>query len=620
MCSQDLHELALVRDGAASFLDATSGHIVHDRAEMPTLNWIGKEAVVNHHHHVPFHLLKDVPDLSTGDPGSGNLIVQGDNLVALKALLPYYAGQVKCIYIDPPYNTGNEGWVYNDNVNSPLIREWLGKAVGREAEDLSRHDKWLCLMYPRLALLRQFLREDGVIIVSIDDFEAYRLRFLLDDIFQSQNFIAQLVWDKTRKNDAKFFSVGHEYLLVYGRSLAFLRAANTIWREPKPGADAVLAQVAALRKKYGTDFATMEKELREWYKNLPKSYPAKKLSRHKHVDEGGVWRDRDISWPGGGGPRYDVLHPKTKLPCKVPERGWGFATIQSMNEQITKGLVLFREDHTQPPFRKSYLGNLDFGTTSEDAGDGSEEDEEVLGAQVMPSVIYKQAQVSVKLLREIFNGQRTFENPKDHEVIMRLVRYVTNPGDLILDSFAGSGTTGHAVLNLNKTDGGNRHFILVEMESKIARDITAERVKRVAQGYTNAKGEKVEGLGGGFRFCELGEPLFDERGQIKPSVRFADLARHVYFTETGEPLPRERVPNSPKIGECRGIAIYLLFNGILGDKSANGGNILTRAVLAQLPKFDGQKVIYCAGCLLGRDRLQAERIVVRQTPYEIKVS
>ena len=138
------------------------------------------------------------------------------------------------------------------------------------------------------------------------------------------------------------------------------------------------------------------------------------------------------------------------------------------------------------------------------------------------------------------------------------------------------------------------------MESKIARDITAERVKRVAQGYTNAKGEKVEGIGGGFRFCELGEPLFDEHGQIETTVRFADLARHVYFTETGEPLPRERVPKSPLIGECRGVGIYLLFNGILGDKSANGGNILTRAVLAQLPKFDGQKVIYCAGCLLGR--------------------
>jgi site-specific DNA-methyltransferase (adenine-specific)/adenine-specific DNA-methyltransferase len=158
------------------------------------------------------------------------------------------------------------------------------------------------------------------------------------------------------------------------------------------------------------------------------------------------------------------------------------------------------------------------------------------------------------------------------------------------------------------------------MDAKIVRDVTAERVRRVAQGYTNAKGEKIEGLGGGFRFGELGEPLFDQHGQIKPSVRFADLARHVYFTETGEPLPRERVLKSPFLGECRGLGVYLLFNGILGDKNANGGNILTRPVLAQLPTFDGPKVIYCAGCLVGKDRLQAERITVRQTPYEIKVS
>ena len=177
---------------------------------------------------------------------------------------------------------------------------------------------------------------------------------------------------------------------------------------------------------------------------------------------------------------------------------------------------------------------------------------------------------------------------------------------MVLDSFAGSGTTGHAVFKLNRNmpEKEGRRFILVEIESKIARDITAERIKRVAQGYTNSKGEQVEGLGGGFRYCELGDPLFDERGQIKPSVRFADLARHVYFTETGEPLPRERVPNSPKIGECRGVAVYLLFNGILGDKAPNGGNILTRSILAQLPEFDGQKVIYCAGCLLGRDRFR----------------
>jgi site-specific DNA-methyltransferase (adenine-specific)/adenine-specific DNA-methyltransferase len=186
---------------------------------MPTLNWIGKDAVVNHHHQVPFHLLKDVPDLACGEPGDGNLIVQGDNLVALKALLPYYAGQVKCIYIDPPYNTGNEGWVYNDNVNSPLMREWLGKVVGKEGETLDRHDRWLCMMYPRLALLRQFLREDGVIFVSIDDNEIHDLRYLMDELFGEQNFIACIEWQKiyTVKNSAKYLSEMHDHLLFYAR-------------------------------------------------------------------------------------------------------------------------------------------------------------------------------------------------------------------------------------------------------------------------------------------------------------------------------------------------------------------------------------------------------------------
>ena len=202
---------------------------------MPTLNWIGKEAVVNHHHQVPFHLLKDVPELACGDPGSGNLIVQGDNLVALKALLPYYAGQVKCIYIDPPYNTGNEGWAYNDNVNSPLIRDWLGKAVGKEAEDLSRHDKWLCMMYPRLALLRQFLREDGVIFVSIDDNELANLLFIMEEVFGAQNHLATIVWEKGKKGDSKFFSENHEYIIAFARNKALLVARNTKWKKRKAG-------------------------------------------------------------------------------------------------------------------------------------------------------------------------------------------------------------------------------------------------------------------------------------------------------------------------------------------------------------------------------------------------
>lgn len=215
-----------------------------------------------------------------------------------------------------------------------------------------------------------------------------------------------------------------------------------------------------------------------------------------------------------------------------------------------------------------------------------------------------------------------FATPKPTRLLERILQIATNPGDLILDSFAGSGTTGHAVLKLNQAspDKEPRRFILVELEPNIARTVTTERVRRVAEGYTNAKGERVEGLGGGFRFCELGEPLFDENGKIRESVSFPELARHVYFTETGEPLPRETVPNSPFVGACRGVGVYLLYNGILGDASADGGNILTRATLAQLPPFDGQKVVYCAGSLLSAERLQAERIIVRQTPYEIKVT
>jgi adenine-specific DNA-methyltransferase len=181
---------------------------------VPTLNWIGKEAVVNHHLHVPFHLLKDVADLGCGEPGNGNLIVEGDNLVALKALLPYYAGQVKCIYIDPPYNTGNEGWVYNDNVNSPIIREWLGKVVGKEGETLDRHDRWLCMMYPRVSLLKRFLREDGIIFVSVDENEHRFLSLLLDEIFGSQNRLETLIWKKSYGGGSKSKHIvnQHEYI------------------------------------------------------------------------------------------------------------------------------------------------------------------------------------------------------------------------------------------------------------------------------------------------------------------------------------------------------------------------------------------------------------------------
>lgn len=586
---------------------------------MPTLDWIGKRAVLNHHREIPFHLLSPNDELSAGDPDAGNLVVQGDNLLALKALLPYYARQVKLIYIDPPYNTGNERWIYNDAVNSPQIREWLGRVVGAEGEDLSRHDKWLCMMYPRLMLLKDFLRRDGIVMVSIDDFEAHRLRCLMDEIFGPTNFIAQLVWDKTRKNDAKLFSVGHEYILVYARSLAHLRLRKTVWREQKPGAREIIEEWQRLKGVHVDDLAAIETALRAWYKSLPRNHPSKKLSRYKQVDQFGPWRDRDISWPGGGGPRYDVPHNVTGVPCAVPEAGWRFASPQEMQRQIALGLVVFREDHTKPPFRKAHLLPRPEELEVEDVDDveapGDDHDEQdAAGLQVMPSVIHKQAQVAVKLLAKVFGRSQAFPNPKDHEVLMRLIRYVTSPGDLVLDSFAGSGTTGHAVLQLNTEGGAPRRFVLVELDSQVARTRTAERLKRVVRGFGD-----VPGTGGGFTYCEVAEPLFDESGAIRNGVSYAELAQHVFFSETGLPLPSAPSEKAPLLGVHDGTAVYLLYNGVLGDRRPQGGNVLTSSILSTLPSHDGPKVIYAEGCRLGAARLERERIVFKQTPYDVRV-
>jgi adenine-specific DNA-methyltransferase len=284
---------------------------------MPSISFKGKSIVHSYHLTVPYRQL--VVDesrslLQPGKPASldDNLIIHGDNLQALKALLPSFAGRVKCVYIDPPYNTGNEGWVYNDNVSHPMLQEWFRRVVDKE--DLTRHDKWLCMMLPRIKLLLEFLRDDGVIFVSIDDNEVHQLRMLMDEIFGEENFIAQLVWEKGRKNDAKFFSVGHEYMLCYARSLEMLRSLRTVWREPKPGAREIWNEYLGLRTVHGEDYNKVEESLREWYQSLQPGHPSKALSRYKHVDKNGPWRDRDISWPGGGGPRYDVLHPVTGLP------------------------------------------------------------------------------------------------------------------------------------------------------------------------------------------------------------------------------------------------------------------------------------------------------------------
>jgi adenine-specific DNA-methyltransferase len=574
---------------------------------MPTLNWIGKEAVVNHHRQVPFHLLKDVPDLACGEPGDGNLIVEGDNLVALKALLPYYAGQVKCIYIDPPYNTGKEndgkGWLYSDRVTSPIIREWLGKTVGKEAEDLSRHDKWLCMMYPRLQLLKSFLAPDGVMFVSIDDIELPFLRILMDELFphpQAKNRLACFVWetDGNFDNQAKVKN-SHEYVLAYSKCF-----------EEFPSPPVIDLSV-------GRDSKLFRPEVRNTIvkngpKNpvssivLPPEFPA-------DFEEACIPARKD-KWP-----HYDrdlIIKDGKLVEAVTAQSGWSSKAI--CEEFIASGFQPVLDTKGQ---------RTRFVITRTGA--------------IEAIKVRSQAQSHViSVIREVGSTQNTsevladmgikFTFPKPVGLISYLISMISDKSALVLDSFAGSGTTAHAVLQLNKQDEGNRRFILVQLpyESNeqsdsgfnLCKELTAKRVRFVVEGYSDSKGERVDGLGGGFRYCQLGEPLFDESGKIREAVSFADLARHVYFTETGEPLPRARVTKSPFLGACRGVGIYLLYNGILDDKSVNGGNVLNRSVLAKLPKFEGQKVIYCAGCLLGRDRLQSEHILIRQTPYEIKVS
>jgi adenine-specific DNA-methyltransferase len=578
---------------------------------MPTLNWIGKEAVVKHHKEVPFRLLEPVPDLSCGDSGSGNLIVQGDNLHALKALLPRYAGQVKCIYIDPPYNTGNEGWVYNDNVNSPEIRKWLGEVVGKEGETLDRHDRWLSMMYPRLVLLKQFLREDGAIFVSIDDNEVGNLQALMREVFGATNEVATIVWEKGKKGDSKLVSVTHEYIVAFARNKALLKERKVRWRRRKPGVDAVLEHYENLRKKHGDDHAAIRKEMMAWYRALPKGDPRKGHKHYNWSDKRGLYFAADFAGPDDGRenrPRYPILHPVTKQPCAIPSTGWRWeedTTKAALAEDPPR--IHFGKDHTTIPNRKSYLIEID--------------------EEPMMSVFYKDGRAATLEVEAIL-GAGAFPFPKDSEVIADLVGMVVEPNDLVLDSFGGSGTTAHAALRLNQHLKKPVRFILVELNDDVARNKTRERVRKAIEGYTPLAGKKrvpVDGLGGGFQFCRLSaEPLFDANGQIRRDVSFAQLAEFVWFAETGtarphpDPLPAgEEEKLSPLLGVHEGRAIYLLYNGILKDRSVAGGNVLTGPVFDVLPKFAGPKVIYAAANRMGA-RAAREGITFKQTPYALE--
>jgi site-specific DNA-methyltransferase (adenine-specific)/adenine-specific DNA-methyltransferase len=472
---------------------------------MPPLDWIGKQAVLNHHNAIPFHLLRCKPELSLGED-SPNLLVQGDNLLALKALLPYYAGQVKCIYIDPPYNTGEESWTYNDNVNSPEIKQWLGEVVGREGEDFSRHDKWLCMMYPRLAILKEFLREDGVIFISIDEYEVANLRILLSEIFGVKNDMGSMVW-KRRSSSAMSgmpLSIDHEYILAFAKNSTKV-------------------------KLYGL---------------------AKNIDMYSYRDEKGAYASTDLTVGMGKEARpgqfYTIKNPRTgKEYPPNPERVWRFYP-DTMQKIIEADLIIWPDEqigNIQRPRYKTYFDpeNLKPKPISSWIATSSTNDRDINEDEIEFDVSILSTgmnQEGGKLLQKMF-GNKSFAYPKPLSLVRSLVRAATRDNDIVMDSFAGSGTTGHAVFDLNGEDNQKRRFILVEIDPNIAQSITAERLRRVIQGYDwkDQKGNTrhEEGLGGGFRFCELGPTLFDKYGQIRPEVSFSDLARHVFFTETGSP-------------------------------------------------------------------------------------
>ena len=432
------------------------GGAVDEREEKYGLNWHGKRQARQLALTPSTGTLRPCPEESVDWDTTKNLMIEGDNLEVLKLLQKSYAGKVKLIYIDPPYNTGKD-FVYRDDYRDN-IRNYLeltgqidgdNRKLSSNTEASGRfHTDWLNMIYPRLKLARNLLTEDGFFVVSIDDRELASLRTLLNEVLGEENFVAVLVFDRNRKNDAKLFSVGHEYMVVYARHRALLTEQNVRLRSKKDGVEEVREVFERLCKLHGANWTEVARGLREFYATFEEDDPRLPLARYTKVDERGPYRtDRDSSWPGGGGPRYDVPHPVTGNPCKVPSRGWVWSTYERMKEEIDKGNIFFGADETTIPGVRTNLFEGD--------------------VQVMRSVIFSYAQKASQDFAKLFNGKKVFDNPKSYVDLERLVDYLSKPGELVLDFFAGSGTTGHAVILANRSAKKLRRFITVQLPEQL---------------------------------------------------------------------------------------------------------------------------------------------------------
>jgi adenine-specific DNA-methyltransferase len=482
-----------------------SEQVVEGDKERYHLNWPGKKQALVMANTPTSNTMRPFPRESVHFDVTQNLFIEGDNLEVLKLLQETYLGEVKLIYIDPPYNTGKD-FIYKDDFT--ISKGAFEKSTGERDVEGGRlvsnpdsrgryHSDWLSMIYPRLIIARRLLKDEGVIFISIDDAEQASLRKICDQVFGEQNFVAQLVWEKGRKNDAKFFSVGHEYILIYAKDITFLRERGEVWREEKPGAREIWEEYQRLKAIHAEDYRAIEVGLSQWYSDLPKGHPAKKWARYRRVDKYGPWRDRDISWPGGDGPKYAVVHPVTKKPCAIPEAGWRYASEEEMQRQIKLGLVEFREDHTEPPFRKAHIRPIpeevaddvvDSDESSEEEGDDTE-----FATQVRGSYFYKQSQVAVKHLRSLL-GVKVFNNPKDCEELARLIEYATprDRNSIVMDFFAGSASTAEAVIKANATYGTNHRFIAIQLPENLQDALTAttgaaRKTVQAAVAYLNKK-------------------------------------------------------------------------------------------------------------------------------------
>lgn len=525
---------------------------------MPTLNWIGKDKVVGLHNDVPFHVLEHGYGFTAdggkteAETGSGNKIIHGDNLTALKSLLPEYEGRIDCIYIDPPYNTGNENWVYNDNVNDPRIKRWLGEVVGKEGEDLSRHDKWCCMMYPRLCLLKKLLSDHGVIFISIDNNEIANLKLICDEIFSIGNFVTDLVWrsSDSSNHDAKQFSADYNHTLVYSQ-------------HPK------------------------------WQPNLlERTADDNRHYKNPDNDPKGPWFAGNLSSPN---PRanltYNIESPQGFV-IKPPKNGWRWSK-ETMQSYIDNGDVVFL-DGGKRILKKTYLKDQ---------------------KGIVPSDIWwdiettghnRNAKYELKKIFPELKTSEIFSTPKPSKFIKRILDIATNKDSIILDSFAGSGTTAHAVLQKNKEDGGNRHYILIEL-GDYADSVTAERVKRVMKGYSG-----VAGLGGAFDYYELGPSLFDKDGFLNEEVGEDTIREYVYYSETRQHLTRKREEKSKYLLDTYGGTAYYFYY------EPHTMTVLDSKSPLHIKEKADLYIIYADVCYLPDDYMQKHHIIFKKIPRDIR--